>query len=66
MNSRELYDNSTLITGADPEVLNRGPNIQGGKATEQRLCMIEYLQLPVLSNCILTVAHTHNRHFRSK
>ena len=28
--------------------------------------MIEYLQALVLSNCILTVACTHNRHFRSR
>ena len=36
-------------------------------ATKRRASMIEYLQVLVLSNCILTVTqtHTHNRHFRS-
>ena len=33
-------------------------------ATEQRVNMMEYLQVLVLSNCILIVIHTHNRHFR--
>ena len=36
-----------------------GVNTRGSIATERRASMIEYLQVLVLSNCILMVVHTH-------
>ena len=42
-----------------------GANARGSIETERRASMIEYMQVPVLSNCILTVAHTQSRHLRS-
>ena len=49
------------VTGADQEFLNMGGPMQGGEGEYDGL-----LTSSVLSNCILTVLHTNNRHFRSK
>ena len=43
--------------GADPEFFNTGA--QTHEDAKQRVSMIEYLQLLLLSNCILTVTHAH-------
>ena len=36
-----------------------GPSARGSIANERRANTIEYLQVLVLSNCSLTVAHIH-------
>ena len=59
-----FQENRDCNLGADPEFWNRGPK-RGRIATERRVNMMEYLQVLVLSNCILTVIHIQNRHFRS-
>ena len=47
----------------DPEFLIGG--VRGSIATERRESTTKYLQVLVLSDHILTVTHTYNRHFQS-
>ena len=62
------FNSGAQLSGADPAFLNGGgANAQGSISTEHRVSMTEYLQVPVLSNCILTVTRPHNtkRHFQN-
>ena len=66
---KKLWNNTcrSMIQG---RILNlrirRGEaNALGSIEAEPRMRMIENLQVLILPNCILTVTHRHNRHFKS-
>ena len=46
-------------SGADPEFLNRGARTCAEHSDRAEGEYVEYLQVLVLSNCILTVTHIH-------